>query len=447
MALPLPQPSSPSAAAGGRPGADAVAGGGGGGCSPAAGQFPRLSLHFHLRRNRGVYIIQSYMPSVLLVAMSWVSFWISQAAVPARVSLGRGPGLSSEGAGGRVGVGPGPVLNTGSRPGAEAGQARPGKRSLTCTQIGWGGRAPGTAPSVPPGITTVLTMTTLMVSARSSLPRASAIKALDVYFWICYVFVFAALVEYAFAHFNADYRKKQKAKVKVKEQRAEVRLGRAKDSPSPSTAKGQHCRVGAFCPALSPAPLSPAMWMEPLVGLGSPCWLGQWSPLLARLGVPLAVWVGFLPSLSGSGSRLLAGLGVPLAAWVGFLPLLSGSGSPLLAGLGSPPPPSPASWCSACSLPMQMDMKNAIVLFSLSAAGVTQELAVSRRPCRMPGNLMGSYRSVEVETGETKKQGGQGGLRGLLKPIDADTIDIYARAVFPAAFAAVNVIYWAAYTM
>lgn len=53
-----------------------------------AGQFPRLSLHFQLRRNRGVYIIQSYMPSILLVAMSWVSFWISQSAVPARVSLG-----------------------------------------------------------------------------------------------------------------------------------------------------------------------------------------------------------------------------------------------------------------------------------------------------------------------------------------------------------------------
>lgn len=54
-----------------------------------AGQFPRLSLHFHLRRNRGVYIIQSYVPSILLVAMSWVSFWISQSAVPARVSLGK----------------------------------------------------------------------------------------------------------------------------------------------------------------------------------------------------------------------------------------------------------------------------------------------------------------------------------------------------------------------
>uniref|UniRef100_A0A2K5M544 Gamma-aminobutyric acid receptor subunit delta n=1 Tax=Cercocebus atys TaxID=9531 RepID=A0A2K5M544_CERAT len=225
----------------------------------SAGQFPRLSLHFHLRRNRGVYIIQSYMPSVLLVAMSWVSFWISQAAVPARVSL---------------------------------------------------------------GITTVLTMTTLMVSARSSLPRASAIKALDVYFWICYVFVFAALVEYAFAHFNADYRKKQKAKAKVKVSRPRA----------------------------------------------------------------------------------------------------------------------------------EMDVRNAIVLFSLSAAGVTQELAISRRQRRIPGNLMGSYRSVGVETGEMKKEGaarsgGQGGIRARLRPIDADTIDIYARAVFPAAFAAVNVIYWAAYAM
>uniref|UniRef100_A0A8C8ZQQ2 Gamma-aminobutyric acid type A receptor subunit delta n=1 Tax=Prolemur simus TaxID=1328070 RepID=A0A8C8ZQQ2_PROSS len=218
----------------------------------SAGQFPRLSLHFHLRRNRGVYIIQSYMPSILLVAMSWVSFWISQAAVPARVSLGE------------------------------------------------------MAPA-------------MVALARSSLPRASAIKALDVYFWICYVFVFAALVEYAFAHFNADYRKKQKAKVKVTKPRAE------------------------------------------------------------------------------------------------------------------------------------MDVRNAIVLFSLSAAGVTQELAVTRRQCRVPGNLMGSYRSVEVETGETKeggpRAGGQGGLCARFKPIDADTIDIYSRVVFPAAFVAVNVIYWAAYTM
>lgn len=106
----------------------------------------------------------------------------------------------------------------------------------------------------------------------------------------------------------------------------------------------------------------------------------------------------------------------------------------------------------ALSPAVQMDVRNAIVLFSLSAAGVTQELAVSRRQRGVPGNLMGSYRSVEVETGEMKKEGGArpggpGGIRARFKPIDADTIDIYARAVFPAAFAAVNVIYWAAYAM
>ena len=93
------------------------------GGSPAAGQFPRLSLHFHLRRNRGVYIIQSYMPSVLLVAMSWVSFWISQAAVPARVSLGRGPC---------------PVLQGSRWEGGSRARTRPGQRPTS-----WGRGRPG----------------------------------------------------------------------------------------------------------------------------------------------------------------------------------------------------------------------------------------------------------------------------------------------------------------
>ncbi|XP_069774415.1 gamma-aminobutyric acid receptor subunit delta isoform X1 [Narcine bancroftii] len=223
----------------------------------SAGQFPRLSLHFCLRRNRGVYIIQSYMPSILLVAMSWVSFWISQSAVPARVSL---------------------------------------------------------------GITTVLTMTTLMISARKSLPRASAIKALDVYFWICYVFVFAALVEYAFAHFNADYMRKQRAKIKTN-----------------------------------------------------------------KPGVEEIKTTG----------------------------------------------------------------KHAIVLFSLSAAGVNQELLTSNRLHRANRVLRGD----EVENGKARADKHDNRvnkklvLKSMFKPIDSDTIDIYARAVFPAAFAAVNVIYWVAYTM
>lgn len=109
-------------------------------------------------------------------------------------------------------------------------------------------------------------------------------------------------------------------------------------------------------------------------------------------------------------------------------------------------------WRPLSPAPLQMDVKDAIVLLSLSAAGVSRELAASRRPCRVPGHLVGSCRSVEVEAGETQEQGaaragGGGGLRALFKPIAADTVDVYARALFPAAFAAVNVIYWAAYAM
>ena len=164
-------------------------------------------------------------------------------------------------------------------------------------------------------------MTTLMVSARSSLPRASAIKALDVYFWICYVFVFAALVEYAFAHFNADYRKKQKAKakakVKVKEQRAEVRLGRAKDSPSPSTAKGQHCRHGGGHFVLRSA-RPPSLLLCGATGSG--------VPLLARLGSFQLSELGSCPCCQG--------LGPP--SWLGWGPC------PPLSG--AQPAPSPCRW-------------------------------------------------------------------------------------------------------
>ncbi|KAM9299044.1 gamma-aminobutyric acid receptor subunit delta [Gastrophryne carolinensis] len=221
----------------------------------SAGHFPRLTLHFQLKRNRGMYIIQSYVPSILLVAMSWVSFWISQSAVPARVSL---------------------------------------------------------------GITTVLTMTTLMDSARSSLPRASAIKALDVYFLICYVFVFAALVEYAFAHYNADYMKKQKKK---------------------TTSAKQEWKVS------------------------------------------------------------------------------------------------------------MKDGHHAIVLLTLSILGANLNL-LEQYTCT-PGNIRKSQQADvgwKGRAGELKQDRKGGRLRTLLKPLHADTIDVYARTIFPAAFGAVNIIYWVVYT-
>ncbi|XP_012707230.1 gamma-aminobutyric acid receptor subunit pi [Fundulus heteroclitus] len=103
------------------------------------GHYPKLVLHFSLRRNVLFFILETYVPSTLLVVLSWVSFWISQSSVPAR----------------------------------------------TCI-----------------GVTTVLTMTTLMMGARTSLPNANCfIKAIDVYLGICFTFIFGALLEYACAHF------------------------------------------------------------------------------------------------------------------------------------------------------------------------------------------------------------------------------------------------------
>jgi len=82
----------------------------------------------------GYYLIQIYIPAGLIVIISWVSFWLHRNATPARVAL---------------------------------------------------------------GVTTVLTMTTLMSSTNAALPKISYIKSIDVYLGTCFVMVFASLVEYA----------------------------------------------------------------------------------------------------------------------------------------------------------------------------------------------------------------------------------------------------------
>ncbi|KAI5085962.1 gamma-aminobutyric acid (GABA) A receptor, pi precursor, partial [Silurus meridionalis] len=103
------------------------------------GMYPKLIFHFQLRRSILYFILETYVPSSALVVLSWVSFWISQSSVPARICI---------------------------------------------------------------GVTTVLTMTTLMMGARTSLPNANCfIKAIDVYLGICFSFIFGALIEYAVAHF------------------------------------------------------------------------------------------------------------------------------------------------------------------------------------------------------------------------------------------------------
>ncbi|CAF1206981.1 unnamed protein product [Adineta ricciae] len=100
----------------------------------AAGSFTCLLVVLHLKRLFGYYLVQVYIPSMLIVILSFVSFWIDHKSVPARISV---------------------------------------------------------------GLLTVLTVTTQSSGIRSQLPRVSYIKAIDVWMSACLVFVFAGLLEYA----------------------------------------------------------------------------------------------------------------------------------------------------------------------------------------------------------------------------------------------------------
>ena len=66
------------------------------------------------------------------------------------------------------------------------------------------------------GVTTVLSMTTLMIGSRTSLPNTNCfIKAIDVYLGICFSFVFGALLEYAVAHYSSLQQMAAKDRVRI----------------------------------------------------------------------------------------------------------------------------------------------------------------------------------------------------------------------------------------
>ncbi|OQR80039.1 gamma-aminobutyric acid receptor subunit beta-like, partial [Tropilaelaps mercedesae] len=84
----------------------------------STGNYSRLVCEIRFVRSMGYYLIQIYIPAGLIVVISWVSFWLHRNATPARVAL---------------------------------------------------------------GVTTVLTMTTLMSSTNAALPKISYVKSIDVY--------------------------------------------------------------------------------------------------------------------------------------------------------------------------------------------------------------------------------------------------------------------------
>ncbi|XP_071524123.1 glycine receptor subunit alpha-2-like [Panulirus ornatus] len=105
------------------------------------GNFTGLKVHFNLRRQNGYHVLQTYIPTILIVTISWVSFWLDPNAVPGRVSL---------------------------------------------------------------GVTTLLTLTTLASGIRAQLPPVSYVKAIDVWIGMCMIMVFGALLEFTFVNWLAN---------------------------------------------------------------------------------------------------------------------------------------------------------------------------------------------------------------------------------------------------
>ncbi|VEL07940.1 unnamed protein product [Protopolystoma xenopodis] len=54
----------------------------------STGNYTCLHFIFGLNRQLGSYLVGTYIPAILIVMVSWLSFWISTEAVPARVTLG-----------------------------------------------------------------------------------------------------------------------------------------------------------------------------------------------------------------------------------------------------------------------------------------------------------------------------------------------------------------------
>lgn len=52
-----------------------------------SGNYSRLSLTFTFKRRLSLFITETYIPSIMIVALSWISFWINYKAAPARVAL------------------------------------------------------------------------------------------------------------------------------------------------------------------------------------------------------------------------------------------------------------------------------------------------------------------------------------------------------------------------
>lgn len=113
--------------------------------SSFSGNYTYLYANFTFVRRVSGSIFNTYVPSTLVVFLSWISFWLDIEAVPARVTL---------------------------------------------------------------GVTSLLTLATQMVQAHSGLPPISYMTAMDVWLFVCLNTVFSSLIEFAISYHLHTSKKK-----------------------------------------------------------------------------------------------------------------------------------------------------------------------------------------------------------------------------------------------
>ncbi|XP_070380799.1 glycine receptor subunit alpha-2-like [Dermacentor albipictus] len=99
--------------------------------------YTHLLANFTFERRLTASIVNTYIPSSLVVVLSWLSFWLDVHAVQGRITL---------------------------------------------------------------GVTAILTLTTQVVQSRTALPPVDYVKAVDIWLFACLISVFASLLEYAVAY-------------------------------------------------------------------------------------------------------------------------------------------------------------------------------------------------------------------------------------------------------